>query len=316
MQNPLAIAITVALLASVLFLAVLASGLGLVFIFLPSLPLFVVGLAKSPKMALQAGALASLPIILVTGSPLLAIIFFYAFAIPCWFMSRLLRQHYDLHMGEKMPILRLWYPAGLTTLYLAIYGCSILAIVTAFFATQETNLPQHLASSVQAQIAAMQKEYNVELNVAPADISFMVFGFFVWLWAIALWAHAWLANFVLVKKKMAVRPSLAITPFPMPNWLLSLMGICALASLIGGESMRFLGKASLIILLMPYFFQGAALLHLATQKWSNQRFFLFFVYFAIALLFWPAFVLSGIGLWQHVKMLNKSLSNGGNSHIS
>jgi hypothetical protein len=94
------------------------------------------------------------------------------------------------------------------------------------------------------------------------------------------------------------------------------MGICALASLIGGESMMFLGRACLIILLLPYFFLGLSLVHFSTLSWPNRRFFLFFVYLLILALLWPAFVLSGAGLWHQLKTLNKHLPPGGTSSRS
>jgi len=316
MKKPLVATIATAFLASLLFLAIAGSGLGFLFIFLPCIPFFLLGFAFSPRLILQAGLISSLLISILTGNLIASILFFMAFAIPCWFSSRLLSWHYDIKLGDNQPILRLWYPVGLVILDLAVYACAVLAIATAFYATQEINLPQLLAADIKEQINLMQKQYDMAIDIVPQSLSFMLCGFFAWLWVIAVWAHAWIANYALNKQKITNRPSLAIHPFPIPNWLLTLMSICALASLIGGESMRFLGKSSLIILLLPYFFQGAALLNLSTQKWVNQRFFLFFVYFSIATLFWPAFILSGIGLFNHIKILNKHLSSGGNSPIS
>ena len=193
------------------------------------------------------------------------------------------------------------------------YGNILLAITTAFFATQEVNLPQYIFQNIQQEIVPLIKDSGIDFNAITQDISFMSCGFLVWLWCIILLANAWIANNMLAKKSLAKRPNLVITPFPMPYWLLSLMAIWALASLIGGESMRFLGKSSLIILLLPYFFQGIALLHTNSKNWANRRFFLFFIYFSIALSFWPVLIIAGSGVWLHIKTFNKHLSSGGNS---
>ena len=308
MHNPLTRTIIAALVSSGLFLAVAGANLGFVFIFLPCLPFFLLGFTESTKSTrvLQAGVLASALIALLTGSPLLGLCFYYIFPTSCWLMSCFLVWHHDIKLGEQdFPILRMYFPVGDIIIYLACYGCATLALITAFYAGTDANLPHLLAANIQTQIDAMQKEYNMDLNVSANNLSFMACGFVVWFWAIALFAHAWIANLILIKNNMSQRPSLAITPFAMPNWLLTLMGICALASLIGGESMRFLGKASLIILLLPYFFQGIAMLHFYTHKWHNQKVFLFCVYFSIPL-FWPStFVIAGLGLWQHIKVLHK-----------
>lgn len=316
MQNQTATAVTAALIASVLFLMVLGTGLGVVFFFVATIPLFFVGLSGKLTACLQACSLASIPIAIVTASPSITFVFLAFLAAPTWMICHFLTKHFDLKIGEQLPILRLWYPAGLVTMHLAIYACAVLAVITTIFATGETNLPQYLDASIKTQITTMKQEYNIEFESLPSNFSFMLCGFMAWLWAALLWFQAWTANLALIHKKMAARPSLAITPFPMPAWLLTLMGICALASLIGGESMRFLGKASLIILLLPYFFQGLAFIHVSTHKWAGRSVFLFFIYLSVAIFFWPAFALAGIGLWQHIKMLNKNLSNGGKSSTS
>lgn len=321
MKNPLAITVVTALLASVLFLLVFSLGMGFLFMFLPTLPLFIVGFGKSSKIALDAGMLASFIIAVLTGGFSAPVMFFIAFAVPCWAICFLLRHHYDIQIKDqnssnKTTILQLWYPVGLVVMYLAIYACVFLAIITALMATQEANLPQLMAAQIQAEINNIQKDYDMALDISPSSLSFMLCGFFAWLWVVFLYAHAWVANYALIKKSLAVRPTLMVTPFFIPHWFLTLLGICAIASMIGGESMRFLAKSSLIILMLPYFFQGIGILHIGTMRWANRRIFLFFVYFSIVTLFWPAFILAGIGLWHHVKLLNKLLSLNGKSSKS
>ncbi len=315
MSKQLSFTLITAALASLLFF--LGTSLGFLFMFLPTLPLFSAGLGKSPKVALEAAAIATLPIALLTSSISAPAIFMLVYALPCVLISHLLLLHRDIQLGDGMPTLRFWYPAGLVIISLAVYACVMLAITTALFATQETNLPNLLAQTISEEIKTIQKDMGITLEqVSPSYIAFMLCGFLAWLWTIVIYAHAWAANSSLARKKIAPRPSIAIHPFPMPNWLLSLMGICALASLIGGESMQFLGKASFIILLLPYFFQGAAILHLTTLKWQNRWLLLGAIYLSIVALFWPAFILAGVGLWQHAKILNKHLSIGGNSSTS
>ena len=313
MKNPLAITIVTALLASSLFLLVFSFGLGFLFMFLPTLPLFTIGLSNSSKITLDAGLMAAVIILVLSSSFSASSMFFFIFAVPCWAIVFLLRHHYDIHINDvrispQPTSIRLWYPVGLVVMYLAIYACVLLASITAVMATQEANLPHLIITQIQSEIATIQKDYDMEVDISPSSLAFMLCGFFAWLWVFFLYAHAWIANFPLIKKSIAIRPTLMVTPFFIPHWFLTLLGICAIASLIGGESMRFLGKSSLIILMIPYFFQGIGMLHISTIQWPNRRIFLFFIYFAIAALFWPAFIFVGIGLWHHVKLLNKLLS--------
>jgi len=234
------------------------------------------------------------------------------FALPCWYICDAALRYYDIKLKPDLPSLRLWYPIVLITMYLAIYSCVLLAIITAVFATQDVNLPQQLIQIAQNAIADLSKNYATIVEVSPEFLSFIMCGTLVWIWGALLLGHAWFMNSRLVKKNLAKRPNFVITPFFMPHWLLTLIGICALASLIGGESMRFLGKTSLIILLFPYFFQGIAMLHISTQNWPTRRVFIFFFYFIMIILFWPALIVAGAALWHHIKILNKHLSSSRN----
>jgi hypothetical protein len=315
-QKQITIVIIAALLSASLFLVVLIAQLDFIFMFISTLPLFSLGFGKQPKMALEAGALATLPIALLTQNLFPPALFFFVFALPCAYICRMLLRYQDIKFADNLPVLRIWYPVGMVGLDLAVYGCVSLAIITAIFATQDTNLPQTIMQIIQSEITEMSKRYEINLQIAVSNLAFMLCGFLAWIWAITLLAHAWVANSALSRKNLTRRPSIAVTPFLMPHWVLSLMGICALASLIGGESMRFLGKTCLLILLMPYFLQGASLLHIYTRNWPNRRLFLFFVYAATLLLLWPALILAGAGIWNHIKILNKHLSSGGSSSKS
>ena len=314
-MNPKAlqtVAIT-ALLSSGLCLLVFGLQLGFLFMFLPTLPLFSTGLTQNPRMVAYASAVALLPITLLADAAT-SIFFIFAFAGPCWYFCYTARKSRTLTFSE-MPgtHLRIWFPIGITITHLAVYACALLALTTAFYAMQPTNLPQLITQDVAEELSKLEKLYDAPLIISASQISFLICALTTWMWASMLWMHAWAANRALLKRKIARRPNMAVTPFPIPNWLLSLLGICALAALIGGESMQFLGRACVIMLLLPYAFQGAALLHFGTLAWPNRRFFLFFTYLSIAMFIWPVLFLSAVGLGHHLKILNKHLSAGGTS---
>jgi hypothetical protein len=100
---------------------------------------------------------------------------------------------------------------------------------------------------------------------------------------------------------------MALQAFEIPSWMLTLLAISALATLIGSPSMAFLGKSTLLTLMLPYFFLGCTLMHRACKTWPNSRFFLFFVYFLAFTQFWPVLILAAVGLWYQIK----GLSGGG-----
>lgn len=305
-----------ALLSAIIFLLILTAGMDFILMFLCVIPLLAAGLGKNPKMALQAGALATVPIAVITGSVAAIAMFFLLFALPSWYICHMAMRHYDIKISPTLPAVRLWYPVGLITLYLAIYAITLMAVITAVMAAQDQSIPQLLAQPAENAISTLNNDYDIQVDISAQNFSFILSSVSIWLWCIFLVFYTWITNRSLAKRNIAKRPNISITIFSIPHWLLTLIGICALASLIGSESMKFLGKTSLVALLIPYFFQGLAILHYEMRNWPNKRVFLFFIYFAIILLLWPALAISGIGLWNHIKILNKHLSSGGTSSKS
>lgn len=293
--------IAAAFMATLLFFVVTLLGLGFLFFFLPSLPLFYAGLQRGQKVTFAAAALSTLMLAASTGSAVVGATFFVLIAMPSCYIVRL-----SLQSGEDGAPFRL----GHIWFNLTLYACCAMALMTGFYAFQDENLPQIMSRMVVNAFASFPVEYAPVVD-GLASRSFLILSITVWLWAIALYAHAWLANSWLIRQGKEVRSHMAFEPFTLPNWIFSLIAICALASLIGGESMRFLGKTLLIILAMPYFFLGAAHVHKSSADSPNRKFFLFLLYFLVAAQLWPALCIAAWGFWQHLKSANKHLPERG-----
>ena len=290
------------LLASGLFLFVFGIGLGFVFLFIPTLPLFFIGLGKqSDKLPFSLGISAL--IIALAAGPAMAVVFLLFLALPCWYMSK-----YSLHWrvgiaANKTAATIEWFPIGTIILRLTLYGCGLIAFTTLYYALQDVTLPKLLSQNIHTAFADIEADFTDVVDMLAGEFSFLIFPVTLWLWAILLYCHAWFANRLLVRRVMQRRSDFSVQLFTLPGWMFSLLAISALASLIGGESMRFLGKTTMISLMLPYFFLGVSILHKAVATLPSRKIILFFVYFIIVSLFWPALILSGIGLWHQLKTL-------------
>ena len=295
-QSPLIAPILAGLLASGLFFIVFGIGLGFIFLFLPTLPLFYIGLGpRFAKLPLAVGT-AAVTIAIVTGLPLMTI-FLLFMGLPAWYIAK-----YSLLWRSEQD----WFPIGAIILRLTLIGCAIISLVTLYYSFQPETLPQLLSQNIHETFAELKNDYGDIIDMLAGELSFLMFPVTIWLWAMILYSHAWLMNRLLARRKQQIRPDYNIRPFAIPVWMLTLLVIAALASLIGSESMSFLGKNMMICLMLPYFFQGTALMHRACKPLPSHRFFLFFVYFMVFSQFWPALVLAWVGLWDQVKHLKQT----------
>lgn len=301
MSKPLISALTTGLLSSGLFILVFGSGLGFMFMFLPALPLFFLGLSPKHPMMRLAIVFATVPIGLVGG--LAALLLFLVFlALPTWYFSS---KALLCAKGEEKGSV-IWYPLGAIILNLSLYACCLVAAMTWYYHSAEGGLPALLSQNIRDAFVGLENDYGDIIERMATHWSFLMFPVTIWLWGILLYAHAWLANRLLAKPKQQLRPDMVVQSFTIPSWMLSLLLICALATLIGSPSMRFLGKSTLLTLMLPYFFLGCTLMHRACKNWPSSRFFLFFVYFLVFTQFWPVMILAAMGLWQQIKDLSGS----------
>ena len=295
-SKELALPVIAGLLASGLFLFVFGVGLGFVFLFLPTLPLFYVGLSKAHRYLPISIAIAATLIALPTDVSM-SILFLFFLGIPSWYLSKCALRSRNIEGTVQ------WFSLGTTLLYLTLYSCTVIAFITGFYATTETNLPHLLSNTIHSSFADMQEEFGEVVDELAGPFSFLIFPVTVWLWGILLYLHGWIANRMLIQNNLQLRTDFSIQVFTMPSWMLSLLAISGLASMIGGESIAFLGKTCMIALMLPYFFLGLSLLHRASSLAANRKLILFIVYFCIVSQFWPALILSAYGLGYQLKNL-------------
>ena len=71
------------------------------------------------------------------------------------------------------------------------------------------------------------------------------------------------------------------------------------AALLGSGWLGFVGTNIALILCVPYFFVGLAVLHTVSAAWSNRTAILFATYVLLLLFSWAAVLVAGIGVLEH-----------------
>jgi hypothetical protein len=110
------------------------------------------------------------------------------------------------------------------------------------------------------------------------DGSFLLFASTGWSWVLMLYALAALAHGLLESRGLVLRPGLALEPHSLPLWLLGLLSINGGVALLGHGMDRFIAETVFLLLLLPYFLAGLALVHRFSLRWHNRRLWLTLFY--------------------------------------
>ncbi len=310
-MKTLAPSLTAGAVSALLYVVTFTFGLGFLFLFLPTLPIFWLGLSKRPDQALQAGLIGATLLVILTNPASALCVYLMLLALPAWYISR-----ECLKFGSAPPIV-IWFPITAIFARLMTAFCFTLLAITLYFSGTEGGLPGLIAPRITAALSMLSNELSRDtsdaLDALAPSLSFFVFSVSAWMWGLCLYLHGWVTNRELIRQTIAVRPDMTIVNLPPPNWMITLLLIAAFASLAGSTSLAFWGKSSIIILLFPYFLLGLSLVHTQVRLFEYRFLLLFLLYFLLALLLWPVLIIAGYGVIYHVRLLNKYLSAGGTS---
>ena len=299
MPQAIGLAVLAGLISSILFLS-LSSGLpGMVLLaYFVQLPLLFVGLS----LGLAASMIAVIGAIVVCG--LLAGLvgagmYLVVQAIPAMVVIRqtLLARQRDGRLE--------WYPAGLVLAQLTALAALGISAAFVFMLGQPGGLEGAIADflrSALAELGAAEAEVTVEPELGRW--MFVLPGLMAASWLVMVVINGVLAQALAVHLGWNRRPSPALSELELPGWLWPTIGVAAALAVIGDGGVGFLGRALLIVLVVPYVFLGLAVIHAAARRSPHRRLALAICYGAIALLGWPVLAVLLLGFvenWAHVR---------------
>jgi Predicted membrane protein (DUF2232) len=299
MPQVIGLAVLAGLISSILFLS-LSSGLpGMVLLaYFVQLPLLFIGLS----LGLAASVIAVVSAILVCG--LLAGLvgagmFLLVQAIPAVMVIRqtLLARRENGQLE--------WYPAGLVLAQLTALAALGITATFIFMLGHPGGLEGAIGdflSSALAELGATKAGVSVEAELGRG--MFLLPGLMAASWLVMVVVNGALAQALAVRLGWNRRPSPALSELELPGWLWPTIGIAAALAVIGDGGAGFLGRALLIVLVVPYVFLGLAVIHALARRWSHRRLALVVCYGGIMLLGWPVLAVLLLGFvedWAHVR---------------
>ncbi len=300
------IAVGGGLLCALLYLSVMSRSTGAIFFtYLSQLPLFLVGLSLGLTPAtiaciVAAGAIAVGAI--AVGANFAAVgLFCVLSAAP---VLILVRQGLVSRPGTQAGTVE-WYPPGLLLSWLTGYGLVLFAITLVAFLGSEGGIDGAARAYIEATLGnisaagADPRFDHMIQSIIPYFPSFVMTA-----WLVMVIINAALAQNMLTHFKRNRRPSPKFADLELPGWMTIGLAATLLVSLMPGR-IGVIGLNAAIIIGLPFFFLGLAVIHGVSHRFGVRRLFLL-VFYAILILFgWPPITLvAGLGFveqWAHFR---------------
>ena len=299
MPHPLVLAVLAGLASAGLFLSLVSGVPGvLLFAYFVQLPIIFTGLT----LGLTGSVVAALSAVLVNSlvAGLVATLMYAALqAGPALF---LVRQALLSRLDEGGQVQ--WFPPGLLLAQLTLMAVLAVMLAYGFYLGE----PGGLQGAVERFLAVALSEFGAipsgtELPPEVAGLAFLFPGVMATSWLVMVVLNGVLAQGLATRTGWQRRPAPDLADLQLPWWLWPLLGLAALFSLFGG-GLGFLGGSLLMVLVVPYFFLGLAVLHSVARRWSHRRAALFVLYTCIVIFGWPGLIVVLLGFvedWAHLR---------------
>jgi hypothetical protein len=304
------IAIGAGVLSAVSATAFLTQAPGaLIFVYLASLPLFMTGLALGPRAVTIAGAVGFMAAGLLGGG-LSAGIFGLMQALPALLVvKQMLLQRSPLGsdgnvMGAALATEVHWYPSGDVLCWLTAMAGAILLVVALAALTAEQGLSTLVGTNLEQILQGIAPEMDPGRRVQAVELMAPLFPGAVGVsWLVMTLVNAILAQGLLVRLQWNIRPSPSYADLQLPHWMSWPLVGSAVLALLGSGEMEYTGRNLAMILAVPYFFLGLAVVHTWARRVAYTGMVLVAFYLVLVLSGWTALVVAGIGVFEQWKGL-------------
>jgi hypothetical protein len=260
----------------------------ILFSYLATLPLFLIGLGLGLYSLYGAALIASILVFIVEGV-LAGSEFFVLSALgPIFLVNRALLNR---KQGGKIT----WYPSTylLRDLTLASAVVTVITLGVYLYFTQ--------GEDTQTFVNNFLKVFDPEGQLKDAKpFLHLLFpflpGFFAFSWSVMMIINGTLAQGLLVRFHHNLRTSPTLSNLCAPDKLTLVLGLTFLLSLFGVGTLGLIGKNFTIIFIFPFFLIGLGVVHRWLHKTSFATLGLTIFYLCLLILFWPIFIVILIGV--------------------
>lgn len=260
----------------------------ILFSYLATLPLFLVGLGFGLYSLYGAALIASILVFIVEGALAGSEFFIFSALGPIFLVNRAL-----LNRKQKGNIT--WYPSTYLLRDLTLASAVVVVIALGAY------LYFFQGEDAQIFVNNFLKVFDPEGQLKDVKpILYMLFpflpGFFAFSWSVMMIINGTLAQGLLVRFHHNLRPSPTLGNLEAPDKLTFVLGLTFFLSFFGVGTLGLIGKNFTIIFLFPFFLIGLGMIHSWFHKTSFTTLGLTIFYLCLLTLFWPIFIVILIGI--------------------
>ena len=297
------IALGAGVLAALAATAFLSRAPGaLMLVYFADLPLFMAGFAFGPQAAAIGGAAGFMAAGLIGGG-IAAGVFGIMQALPVWLVVRqLLLQRPAAVAGSARasdePGGQIeWYPIGDMLCWLTFFAAAMLVVMTLTSLTGGQGLSVLVSTNLDEILKGLAPQWDEDHRASMvAAIVPMFPGAIGVSWLVMTIVNATLAHGFLTRLKKILRPSPAYAALDLPQWISWPLVLSALLALLGSGEMEYTGRNLAMILVVPFFFLGLAVVHTWARRVNHSGMVLTAFYLVLVLSGWATIVVAGIGM--------------------
>ena len=310
MNRALLMSIGGGVLSALLYLSVVTGGMGaLILAYLAPLPLLMVGLGHGLR-SFAVAATAAIAVVGLLGGPLFALTYGLANGAV---VAVIVRQSLLARNGPDGSLE--WYPPGL--LLVVLTGLGLAGLLVSALLTLGN--PAGLEGAARQFLVigfgdAAAGTGDAESAMAQVIDSFaQVFpGMVVVSWLTMAIVNAALAQGVLMRFGRNLRPAMRVAEVELPHWAPMPLAVAGVLALVGGDGqLSYLALNVAIVLLVPFFFAGLAVVHAFAGGRQARTLLLVVFYFFLLVSGWPIALVIGLGVIEQWAGLRRRFARTG-----
>ena len=265
-----------------------------------ALPLFLAGLSLGKKSSVLAGTFSILTVIFLS-NPLIGGFFSVSIVIPYWLIITYALKYSDSDNGQQI-----WSPVGKCLAPVILYASCLVALILIFYSFGHPNINEMVGNTLKTLLAANIKLINTEsFNLLTSLFPGMVAA----IWIVMLTVNCVLAQKILIRYQLAMRPTPIYKNLTVPEWVYWSFIVAFLVSFISNNNIEYIGQNLTVIFSVPFLYAGLGCIHILASSLSFSGLLITVTYAVIFILGWPLLVVFIIGFfnqWFGLKPKEKS----------